>query len=144
MIPHQVRLLGPNLWVGSSATSSVKRGSSIIRSPAPDVRLTSLGQNQAASAIAAGIAPNTTAQGEKIDDDEQDTGRAGGDERPQARFRYRLAKVGSGGDDGCQEHFLVVDAKPGDDRQFAFDVPQAACGFRRRECARNYSTGGGE
>ena len=30
MIPHQVRLLGPNLWVGSSATSSVKRGSRIM------------------------------------------------------------------------------------------------------------------
>ena len=36
MMPHQVRLLGPNLWVGRSATSSVKRGSSISRSPAPD------------------------------------------------------------------------------------------------------------
>ena len=67
MIPHQVRLLGPNLWVGKPATSSVKRGSRIMRSPARDCASGPSARTRRSAAIPHGTTPTASAQGEKID-----------------------------------------------------------------------------
>ena len=107
MIPHQVRLLGPNLWVGRSATSSVKRGRRIMRSPAPDGASCSFGQNQAVSAIAHGTSPNATAQGEKIEAMKTTPTAQAAMNGHRLGSRHRLAKVGRRRDDGRQQHFLL-------------------------------------